>query len=113
MLCPSESTDSESVEAYYYETNQKLTDMVREQRATGRQLLVDKVDMDTERAKISQTMARQVSKMTHLWNTVRDVKARSKAKAKKDSAGSQVCSLIFFVCLLFLLNAYFPCRHLS
>ncbi len=81
------------------ETKRKLTDMVREQRGAGRQLLVDRVDLDTERAKLSKTMARQVSKMTHLWNTVRDVKARSKAKAIKDGGVSQVCSLIFlFAC---------------
>ncbi len=90
---------TQQLRAELEETKRKLTDTVLEQRAAGRQLLVDKVDMDTERARLSQTMARQVSKMTHLWNTVRDVKARSKAKAMKDSAGSQVSSLIFlFAC---------------
>ncbi len=84
------------------ETKRKLTDTVRDQRAAGRQLLVDKVDMDTERARLSQTMARQVSKMTHFWNTVRDVKSRSKAKAIKDSACSQVSSLIFCLLAIFV-----------
>ncbi len=79
--------------------------MVRGQRSAGRQLLVGKVDMDTERAILSQTIARQVLKMTHLWNTVRDVKTWPKAKAMKHAAGSQVSSLIFhFACYFFSMH---------
>ena len=71
------------------ETKLKLTDLVREHKSAGRQLLLDKVDVDTQRARLSQTMARQVSKMTHLWKSVRDIKAQSKAKSLKHDAGLQ------------------------
>jgi hypothetical protein len=81
------------------ETKNKLTDMVREHKSAGRQLLVDKEDVDITRARLSQTMARQVSKMSHLWKTVRDIKAQSKAKSMKQDAGNQVRYLIFlFAC---------------
>ncbi len=82
------------------ETKKKMMDLVREQKSAGRQLLVDKGDVDTERARLSQTMARQVSKMSHLWNTVRELKAQSKAKVMKQDASKQVCYLIFlFACI--------------
>ncbi len=71
------------------ETKLKLTDLVREHKSAGRQLLLDKVDVDTQRARLSQAMARQVSKMTHLWKSVRDIKAQSKAKSLKHDAGLQ------------------------
>ncbi len=82
------------------ETQQKLKDMVKGTREAERQLRVDQVDVEHQKSLLRKTMGRQVAKMSHLWNTVRAVKARCELKTTKLSDGNQVICLIFvFACI--------------
>ena len=71
-------------------TREKLEDMAREFSIEERKLSVDQADVEIEKAKLSKSMARQVLKMNHLWNTVRKIKAEAKAKSLKDAASNEV-----------------------
>ncbi len=82
------------------DTQQKLKDMVRGTREAERQLRVDQVEVEQQKSLLSKTMGRQVAKMSHLWETVRAVKARCELKTTKLSEGNQVSYLIFvFACI--------------
>ena len=82
------------------ETQQKLKDMVRGTREAERQLRVDQVDVEHQKSLLSKTMGRQVAKMSHLWDTIRAVKARCELKTTKLSEGNEVSSVIFvFACI--------------
>ncbi len=83
-----------------HDTQEKLKDMVRGTREAERQLRVDQVDVEVQKSQLSKTMGRQVAKMSHLWETVRAVKARCELKTTKLSEGNEVSYLIFvFACI--------------
>ena len=82
------------------DTQQKLKDMERGTKAAERQLRVDQADVEHQQSELSRTMGRQVAKMSHLWETVRAVKARCVLKTTKLSEGNEVSYLIFvFACI--------------
>ena len=83
-----------------HDTQEKLKDMIRGTREAERQLRVDQVDVEVQKSQLSKTMGRQVAKMSHLWETVRAVKARCELKTTKLSEGNEVSYLIFvFACI--------------
>jgi hypothetical protein len=71
-------------------TRGKLDEMAREYSIEERKLSVDQADLEIEKAKLSKSMARQVLKMNHLWNSVREIKAKAKAKALQHAASNEV-----------------------
>jgi hypothetical protein len=82
------------------DAQQQLKAMVRGTREAERQLRVDQEDVEVQKSQLSKTMGRQVAKMSHLWETVRAVKARCVFKTTKLSDGNQVNCLIFvFACI--------------
>ncbi len=83
-----------------HEAKQKLKDVERGTRDAERQLRVDQVDVEVQKSQLSKTMGRQVAKMSHLWETVRAVKARCVFKTTQLSESNQVNCLIFvFACI--------------
>ncbi len=83
-----------------HDAKQKLKDVKRGTRAAERQLRVDQVDVEVQKSQLSKTMDRQVAKMSHLWETVRAVKARCVFKTTQLSKSNQVNCLIFvFACI--------------
>ncbi len=82
------------------DAQQQLKAMVRGTREAERQLRVDQEYVEVQKSQLSKTMGRQVAKMSHLWDTVRTVKARCVLKTTKLSDGNQVNYLIFvFACI--------------
>jgi hypothetical protein len=92
------------------DAKQKLKDMVRGTRQAERQLPVDQVDVEDLKSQLRQTMGRQVAKMSHLWETVRAVKARCVFKTTKLSESHQVNCLIFVFACISCRMLIFPIR---
>jgi ATP phosphoribosyltransferase regulatory subunit HisZ len=82
------------------DAQQQLKAMVRGTREAERQLRVDQEDVEVQKSQLSKTMGRQVAKMSHLWESLRDVKARCVLKTTKLRECNQVNCLIFvFACI--------------
>jgi hypothetical protein len=82
------------------DAQQQMKAMVRGTRGAERQLRVDQEDVEVQKSQLSKTMGRQVAKMSHLWESLRAVKARCVSKTTKLRDGNQVNCLIFvFACI--------------